>query len=643
MRYNPAVLLSLALIACQPAPQVAMPDVLLVTWDTVRDDRVGPTGARSATPRFDTLAAAGARFTDARSPVAITLPAHATLMTGLFPPSHRTRDNGYYTLSPDPPTLAERFAAAGWRTGGFVSAEVLRAGTGIERGFQTFDDGLSSAGSLPERPGAATVDAALAWLAESDEPAFLWVHLFDAHRPWLPEREAWRAWEGDAYRAEIAEVDAQTGRLLDALADAGRLDRSLVAIAADHGEGLGEHGETTHAYFAYESTLQIPLLFWWGEQAVPARPGLKRGVQIPGAASLADVAPTLLGLAGLAPLEAEGLSLVAALDGAPLPARATPVESVGPYHTLGAAPIFGVIDARGRSWFDLEPRELYDLSVDPHQLDNLYRPKLSAEADALFAAHPPRWTPGEEREVDDEEQARLAALGYLSLEAPEAAGALPDPRARLPLYQLMVDSQRLGSPEAALEQALAVRHELGLFPELVKLTVGALDAAGRLQEAEALLAEAEEALPGEDWIAAERAARAARRAEQEALFTAIQAALAADPDHPTAAYDLGAVARYLERWDVAKDALGAALEREPADADARLQLANVLRVSQGPAAALALVEAGLTGTPDPRLLCEAARLRYRYLEDRDGAAPLIDACWAADGPVTAEDLEVLTP
>ena len=319
-----AALLVLACSEADDSPAVAAReplDVVLVTWDTVRWDHVGTSGrgggvrARpSHTPTWDRFAREGVRFTEARTTAPVTLSAHASILTGLDPPRHGARDNGIFTLRATVPTLAEEFARAGYLTAAFVSAEVLHPRHGLDRGFERYDyfvHRAEHAHTVPERRADKTVDTALAWLARAptERPLFLWVHLFDPHRPWdapAPWRDRY-----DPYRAEIAFADAQTGRLLDHLAGLGRLRRSLVVITSDHGEGLGEHGETSHAYFAYDSTMRVPLLFWAG-----ARTGisLAPGARIDGIVSLVDLAPTLRALSGL-PERPDGRSLARSAPG----------------------------------------------------------------------------------------------------------------------------------------------------------------------------------------------------------------------------------------------------------------------------------------------------------------------------------------
>jgi arylsulfatase A-like enzyme len=263
------LLATVSLAACSRF--ASPPNVLIVTLDTLRADHVGVYGYSSArTPVLDQLGARGARFTAATTTVPLTLPAHTSLFSGAFPGGHGVRDNTGFHVEDRVTTLAEVFKASGYRTGGFVGAFVLDSRWGIAQGFdEYFDDFDLSQDVGPgldaiQRPGNQVVDRALAWLKQTDShPFFAWVHLYDAHAPYdaPPEvAEQFPRTRLGAYDAEVAFVDRQVGRLIDALRAAGTLDHTLVVVLADHGEQLGEHGEQQHGFFVYDAAVQIPLI-----------------------------------------------------------------------------------------------------------------------------------------------------------------------------------------------------------------------------------------------------------------------------------------------------------------------------------------------------------------------------------------------
>jgi arylsulfatase A-like enzyme/Tfp pilus assembly protein PilF len=418
--------LACALAACDGAATRGAADgridrIVLVTIDTLRADRVGCYGAEGAeTPALDTLAAEGVRFATAISPAPITLPSHATLLTGQDPPQHGVRNNGFFQLPADVPTLAEQLRAAGFATAAFVSAFVLDSRFGLDRGFDRYDDRLGvsrsagTPGAVAERRGDRTIDAALAWLGEAPEHFFLWVHLYDPHAEYLPPEPHSKRFAGRPYDGEIAFADAQLARLRAALAErfAGG---TLWWVTSDHGESLGEHGEKTHSLGIYEATQHVPL--------IAAGPGLARGTVVADVVALADVAPTTLALAGLPALVgATGSDLSPALRGeGAAPSRGAWVETLATQMDMGWSPLLGVRTATHKYVRAPEP-ELYDLRSDPRELSNRAReePALAAELDRLVEERAQGRPVALSFQPDAEERAQLEALGYVQ----QSAGAL---------------------------------------------------------------------------------------------------------------------------------------------------------------------------------------------------------------------------
>jgi arylsulfatase A-like enzyme len=256
-------------------------NVLLISLDTMRADRLGSYGyAAGRTPNLDALAARGTRFEQAMSVAALTLPAHASLMTGTFPSFHGIRDNGGFYMEEGQTTLAEALREQGYRTGAFVGAFVLDARWGLNQGFEEYFDefDLSDANGTGmdsiQRRGDAVVDRSLTWLGEhADQPFFAWVHLYDAHTPYAapePFRSQFPATTSGAYDAEVAFTDAQVGRMLQHLEDKDLAESTIVVVIGDHGESLGDHREQTHGFFLYDSSIHIPLIV--------AGPGVSAGV-----------------------------------------------------------------------------------------------------------------------------------------------------------------------------------------------------------------------------------------------------------------------------------------------------------------------------------------------------------------------------
>jgi choline-sulfatase len=466
----------------------AGPSVLLVTIDTLRPDALGFVAGRNATPSLDALAASGFAFPHAVSPVPLTLPAHASILTGMNPRRHGVRDNGQ-PLPSRPPTLTERLQAQGYRTAAFVSGFPLQRIFGLDRGFERYDDDLPAGREgWVERRADETTRRALAYLKAVRAPFFVWVHYYDPHDPYEPPRQFWRAGSRGPYDGEVAFVDHFVGELLAGAR--ARDPRLLTVMTADHGEALGEHGELTHGYYVYDSTILVPLVFA-GEGRV--RPGTSSR-----AARLVDVAPTVLDLLGLPALpDTDGVSLRPTLEGRDQPAAPAYVETMLPWTYFGWAPLSALREERRKLIAAPRP-ELYDLEADPGETRPL-DPATHADAPRLRRALQEIEAKGSRHAaavVDPEALERLRALGYVGSGAAaerEPPANLPDPKDRVHLRTKLNEAEgllRAGEPARALALFDAVRREdpanrsasLRAGVTLLKLGRSA-EAAERLREA----------------------------------------------------------------------------------------------------------------------------------------------------------------
>lgn len=529
--------------------------VLLISVDTLRADRLGSYGYKAAaTPVLDALAARGLRFEQATSVAPLTLPAHASLMSGTFPTFHGVRDNGSFYVADSITTLAEVLQSRGYRTGGFVGAFVLDHRWGIAQGFDHyFDDfdlsqfemavGLDAA----QRPGSDVVDHALAWLADDrDRPFLAWVHLYDPHSPYTPPEpygSRFPATMQGAYDGEIASTDAQIGRLLDQLRTSGRLENTIVVVVADHGESLGEHGEQQHGFFIYDAAIHIPLIV--AGPGVPAR-------AVPEQVRIVDVMPTILDLVGAdTPAAVQGVSLMPLGRGEELELLGFS-ESWYPRYHYGWSELTAVRD--GRYKFIAAPRrELYDTQADPGETHDLSasNPRM---ADALerglrdmVARTAAAATPQTPRTVDPAVEERLRALGYVAATVSRAAmvdRTRRDPKDMIGLYNLL---KLAGSDSVAgrVDEAIAkVRQVLATDPEVMEAhtMLGNMHVkAGRLPDA----------------------------------IKAYQQALAVDPEHEGAAWSLALAYRQAGKLDEARAGFERVFELNPRGAKALYQLADV--------------------------------------------------------------------
>jgi arylsulfatase A-like enzyme/predicted Zn-dependent protease len=494
--------LLLSLLSCRPGAEKPFdprpsPNVLLVSIDTLRADHLGSYGAKTKTPTLDALAAEGVLFERAVSHVPLTLPSHASLFTGTYPIAHGIRDNGAFRLAATHRTLASLFRERGYRTGAFVASFPLDSRFGLDQGFEIYDD-VYGEGSwydikIAERPADEVLKPAAAWIEETAEkPYFAFVHLYDPHSPYEPPAPFAARFAGDPYTGEVAYVDDALGRFFERLTAAGRMDNTIVVVTADHGEGLGEHGEKTHGMFAYESTLRVPLIFRWKD-------ALPHGLRIPARVRIVDVAPTLVSLAGLPTFSGfQGESLVDAMTkGEPVPDRDSYFEALSFNLSRNWAPLSGLYRG-GFKLIQLPIPELYDLEADPRESENLSASRPDDEAQmrsALEELVAKRGTNdgGEEakRELDAETVAQLKTLGYVVGEGATASArreytAEDDPKTLAPLADKLdegTNARIAGRPDEAIRLYREILRERPSFTRASILLAHVLEGTGRVDEA----------------------------------------------------------------------------------------------------------------------------------------------------------------
>ncbi|MEO8196291.1 MAG: sulfatase-like hydrolase/transferase [Thermoanaerobaculia bacterium] len=625
-------------MAPSPGGAPSPPNIVLLTLDTTRADHLGSAGwAYASTPNLDALARRGVRFERCDSAAPITLPSHATILSGLLPPRHGVRDNGTFVLAASVPTLAERLAEQGYDTAAVVSAVVLARRHGLNQGFRIYDDdlgaGVSAGTSVEERQAEATTSAALAALAGLRPPYFLWVHYYDPHEEYRPPTRFADAARGPSrlYDGEIAYMDSEIGRLLAALPRA-----TVVAAVGDHGEMLGEHGELTHGLLPFAGARRVPLLL--------AGPGVPTAAVSSCLARTVDLVPTLLALAGLPiPSGLDGEALLSGPGAAAAPGgsllaeaacnRVSYTESFLPYFAYKWYPLRTLSD--GRALFlqapspalfqiDDDPGETLDLAAAQPELARLWGLRLerllASAGERLDEARSPQST------LDDEQRRQLASLGYLAGAGgagATVAGDLPDPRDRTGIAQALhaaaASIQQGGCSEVLRELERIVREDPHNFPALA-LAGQCLRDAGRHAEALQLYQRAALENPASAVPVANVAGsllQLGRRTEAEREF---RHALALDPTEGDSAANL---ARLLGENGRTAEAL-ALLDRTVAAGGASEQLfleRGTMRATAGRLnEALAdFREAARRAPTDPRPIENAARAVYRLGRLREAA------------------------
>jgi arylsulfatase A-like enzyme/predicted Zn-dependent protease len=501
-----AAALAVLAAGCAEPPDSGERSLILITIDTIRADRIGAYGGTAVpTPNLDRLAREGTLFEDAFSTVPLTLPSHASILTGRYPASHGARHNGVYRLREAELTLAEVLREKGFRTAAFIGAYVLNRTFGTAQGFDRYDDIAEESVRESDEPindaqrTADEVNAAVfEWLERPPEDRFLlWVHYYDPHQPYSPPEKPGRELVGKRYNREISYVDACIGDLVERLERQGLLDRSVLVIVGDHGESLGEHRESTHGIFLYESAMRVPMIL--------RAPGLvPDGARIAGPVSTVDLAPTILELLDLPPLpDAQGRSLVDLMRGDEDASDAVVfAETVMPRLEFGWSELRMARD--GRFKYIQAPREeLYDLVEDPEELHNLAG--IEEERRRALADRLATWVgetdveeaAGAERALSEEELERLRSLGYLAGPAVEGGGMTGiDPKDGLGISLRIEEAKKLldeDDREGAIEILHEVLAESPDNPTATAMMLRTLVQSERLDEAETVAVNAIEA------------------------------------------------------------------------------------------------------------------------------------------------------
>lgn len=585
-----------------PRPRL---NLLIVTLDTTRADRLGCYGYDPAlTPVLDGLALQGVLFERAYATVPLTLPAHASMFTGLYPPEHGIHTNGKNKLAAELPTLAEVLRRQGYRTGAFVASFVLDSKFGMDQGFQHYGDDLTGTIHADKalhrsRSGDVVVDEALSWLTGSpQQPFFCWVHLYDPHTPYLDHRDTFGdRFTDNPYDAEIAFVDTQIGRLQKFLQEQNLEKQTLVVVIGDHGEGLGEHHERQHGQMLYNTTMHVPWIMSLPEN-------LPAGARFAEPVSQVDLFPTVLAVLQQ-PVDqpVAGRSLLDLIHGEKPKPRILYGETDEPLLESGWAPLRSATTAEWKYIRTTRP-ELYDLINDRGETNNLAAERAGqlAELDRQLAdlEREMDFRESDDVELTPQEQRKLASLGYAGGSAKvaetEGSAPLPDVKDMIAHYNALEDAYVLMDTGKVEEAIPLLQILVAAVPayELAEVALGdAYFKLERYDEASAIYLDLLRRNP-ENALAMFHLGDV--RQAQGQLNEAVQlyeAALIHEPDSPQLHYNLARTLILQGADDEAVSHLKLALEYDPGYVFAHIELGSAAARAGRLAEALAHFETAL--------------------------------------------------
>jgi choline-sulfatase len=421
-------------LLCSNLSAADSPNVILITIDTLRADYLSCNGSTKVqTPNIDRLAKNGLNFRRTTTPVPITLPAHSSILTSLYPHQHGVRDNGAYALASNQLTLAEILKRHGYSTAAFVGSFVLDHRFGLAQGFDFYEDQITNDPAQlenidAERKGDEVVAAFTKWLEgyKRNNPIFVWIHLYDPHAPYEPPEPYRTKYKQNLYAGEVAYADAMVGKILRLFEARAPATNSIIALVGDHGEGLGDHNELTHSVLIYNSTLSVPMMIY-----APGR--IKPGDSVDSLSRTIDLAPTMLDYLGIKDKLGEGISWKSVVDqGASPPKLYAYSESLYAERNLGWSSLRGIEDEQYHYIEAPEP-ELYDLQKDPGELNNLVR-SFPAVMRSLQGKLPAKTNPKTSAQpVDEETKEKLESLGYVSGSTASSQSRKIDPKSKMPV------------------------------------------------------------------------------------------------------------------------------------------------------------------------------------------------------------------
>ena len=574
--------------------------VVLITLDTTRADRIGSYGYSEAkTPNLDFLSENGVRFADVACPVPLTLPSHCSILTGTYPLDHHVHNNGAYTLAEDQNTLAERLGDEGLKTAAFVASFSVDSRFGLDQGFEVYDDSFIEGSPFKalnsERKAEPVYRAFAGWLdSVEDERFFTWVHFFDPHLPYDPPSPYKEEFSTRPYDGEIAYMDSFVGEVVGRLDEKDLLDRTLVVVAGDHGEGLGDKYEAGHGIFLYDPTVKVPLIFY-------ARNHLPQGRVISNRVRLVDIRPTILELLALEETESiRGKSLIPMMEGRDEEDLDAYIESFYPRENFGWAELTGLLSGPWKYIHAPKP-ELYNLDEDPGEKVNRFmdRPRIAADMsrklDALVKSAVGGGSGG--RELSAEEQERLRSLGYIRYTEGDAEGDAPDPKDKIDELR-KIQTAEMHEFAGDFAAAAEIHKEMvDLRPKSASSHVNLALAQARMKDFDAAIATLKkgiEAVPDSEILLSRLGHTYFVTGRQNEAFEAMQQVLAVNPRYLDALTACAIITDGQGKKAEARDYFERALDVEPENKFLRmsyaLNLATGGRIPEAVAAYTGLIK-----------------------------------------------------
>jgi arylsulfatase A-like enzyme/Tfp pilus assembly protein PilF len=633
---TPIIIVVTACIACVAAvvfylsrdkqPKDAASNVLVITLDTTRADRIGIYGHDKAqTPNIDDLARKGAWFERAFSSVPLTLPSHCSIFTGTSVLYHQVRNNGTYFLPEQVETLAEILQKKNYSTSAFIASFTLDSRFGLNKGFHVYNDNLVLKQTQvktfdSERPAELVFNDFSTWFHRNyDKTFFSWVHFYDPHLPYSAPEPYKSRFQEDPYDGEIAYMDEYVGKIISLLKEKNALDNTLIVIVGDHGEAFGEHGEVGHGFFCYEESLAVPLIFY-SSKGIPENKKVSQRV------NLSDVMPTILDYLDIeTPKYIQGESLMPYMTKNIAKIRSFYIESVMPNEVVGSAVVKGIVKGNYK-YLDLPKPELYHLAADPMEKENLYADKtdvahgLHTSMKALETRYNTLKAESK-RTLSAEETQKLRSLGYLSsTKKTDASGKLPDPKDKIAGWNENIKGSQYYS-EGKIEEAIrCLKRSIELdgdFSEPYALLAFINFQKGNIEEAETLYKKGMEVNPDDYLLRIEYI----KLLIFQKKFTDALRILKELETLKLIAYDaeifnlIGTVNSYMNNTPEAVSYFKKALKVEPENQGVKLMLARTLNVQGKFDEGLAILLELEKNTPDNINVLLNIAMTYGELKD----------------------------